>query len=113
LYHFDNLLLHLMNVALAAYLSWQLLPRIIPTLIAAALFALHPLRVESVVCVAKRKDLLYTCFFLLSLVAYVRYARGKRHRRVDYAASLLFQSGAQDEFYRAELQQPNASGRSW
>ena len=44
----------------------------------AALFALHPLRVESVAWVSERKDVLSGFFFLLTLWAYVRYAEGRR-----------------------------------
>jgi protein O-mannosyl-transferase len=54
----------------------------------AALFALHPLHVESVAWVAERKDVLSTVFGLLSLLAYVRYATGAKWR--SYAASVLF-----------------------
>src|SRR5206468_7634114 len=42
----------------------------------AALFAIHPLHVESVAWVAERKDVLSAVFFMLTLAAYVRYARG-------------------------------------
>ena len=42
----------------------------------AALFALHPLRVESVAWVTERKDVLSGLFFMLTLGAYVRYVRG-------------------------------------
>src|SRR5205809_7638851 len=44
------------------------------SLIAAMLFGLHPLRVESVAWVAERKDVLSAFFFMLTLWAYVRYA---------------------------------------
>jgi len=45
------------------------------SVIAAALFALHPLRVESVVWISERKDTLSTFFFLATLLAYAAYAR--------------------------------------
>ena len=53
------------------------------TLIAAALFALHPMRTESVVWAAERKDVLYAFFFLLSLICYV-YFVVKDHRNYRY-----------------------------
>jgi Flp pilus assembly protein TadD len=59
----------------------------------AALFALHPLHVESVAWIAERKDVLSSCFGLLALLAYVRYARAPRAATylpvpLLYAASL-------------------------
>jgi tetratricopeptide (TPR) repeat protein len=49
-----------------------------PCFFVAALFALHPLHVESVAWVAERKDVLSTFFFLLTLLAYVKYVAGGR-----------------------------------
>ena len=43
----------------------------------AALFALHPLHVESVAWAAERKDVLSAFFWMLTLIAYTRYAQGK------------------------------------
>ncbi len=54
----------------------------------AALFAVHPLRVESVAWVAERKDVLCALFGLLAMLAYVRYVRSGR--RSAYAAALAF-----------------------
>ena len=77
-YHATNLLLHLLNVLLvfvglrgAQAARW-------PSALAAALFALHPLRVDSVAWVAERKDVLCAFFYLLALVAWGRFARGLR-----------------------------------
>jgi tetratricopeptide (TPR) repeat protein len=55
----------------------------------AALFALHPLHVESVAWAAERKDTLSTFFGLLSLIAYVRYAEAPSIRRYAWVAIML------------------------
>jgi tetratricopeptide (TPR) repeat protein len=54
----------------------------------AAVFAIHPLRVESVAWVAERKDVLSGLFFMLTLGAYVRYVQ--KRSRADYCLVLLF-----------------------
>ena len=62
-----------------------------PAALVAALFALHPLHVESVAWVAERKDVLSTFFGLISLICYVRYAAGqKRWASPDYWLALVF-----------------------
>ena len=77
-YHATNLGLHVCNVLLAFYgLRWAQAPRW-PSALAAALFAVHPLRVESVAWVAERKDVLCAFFYLLALVAWGGFARGLR-----------------------------------
>ncbi|MEI7661776.1 MAG: tetratricopeptide repeat protein, partial [Bacteroidota bacterium] len=58
------------------------------TLIATALFALHPMRVESVVWAAERKDVLYTLFFLLSLILYIHFLLKTRRNNQYYIASI-------------------------
>ncbi|MEI7898378.1 MAG: tetratricopeptide repeat protein, partial [bacterium] len=89
LYHFDNIILHLFNVALISVLIWKLTGKYYATLIAAALFALHPMRVESVVWAAERKDVLYAFFYLVSIIAYTYYIRSSEKRYVYYTVSLL------------------------
>ena len=54
----------------------------------AALFAIHPLRVESVAWVTERKDVLSTFFWMLSIFAYIQYT--KRPGSVRYLSSLFF-----------------------
>jgi Tfp pilus assembly protein PilF len=54
--------------------------------VVAALFAAHPLRVESVVWVAERKDVLCATFFMLALLAYLRYARNPSAARYAVVA---------------------------
>lgn len=90
LYHLDNILLHLLNIVLITLIAWKLSGKIYATLIIAALFALHPMRVESVVWAAERKDVLYTLFYLLSLICYIYYATRQSNRPVLYILSMVF-----------------------
>jgi tetratricopeptide (TPR) repeat protein len=73
-YHRTNLLLHTANVLLLFLLLCRLTGATLPSGFVAALFALHPLQVESVAWVTERKDVLSTFFGLLALHAYVGYA---------------------------------------
>jgi len=86
-YHRTNLLLHVVNALLlfAIVCRWTGAPG--PSAFVAALFAVHPLHVESVVWIAERKDVLSTLFGLLALAAYGRYARTLSFRW--YVAALL------------------------
>ncbi len=63
--------------------------RLWPSALVAALFAIHPLRAESVAWVAERKDVLSGLFFMLTIGAYVRYAR-HRFSWVRYLTVLVF-----------------------
>ena len=74
-HHFNNVLLH----SVAAVLLFLVLEALTGTMwrsaFVAAVFAIHPLRVESVAWIAERKDVLSAVFFFLTLAAYLRYAR--------------------------------------
>lgn len=74
-YHLTNLLLHLLNVLLLFWILKGITGSLWRSAFVAALFAVHPLRIESVVWIAERKDVLSTFFFLLTIASYVRYAR--------------------------------------
>ncbi|MDD2772176.1 MAG: tetratricopeptide repeat protein [Elusimicrobiales bacterium] len=87
-YHADNLLLHIANCLLAAWLALSLLGSAEAALAAGLLFGLHPLHVESVAWVSERKDLLFTLFFLAALAAWLRYR--KNGARAAYWASAAF-----------------------
>jgi Tfp pilus assembly protein PilF len=73
-YHATNLLLHTANVLLLFAALRCLTGSIWRSAWVAALFAVHPLHVESVAWVAERKDVLSTFFWMLTLLAYARYA---------------------------------------
>ena len=75
-HHFTNLLLHTANALLLFVLLARLTGAMGRSALVAALFALHPLRVESVAWLAERKDVLSGFFFLLTLLAYARYTTG-------------------------------------
>jgi tetratricopeptide (TPR) repeat protein len=77
-FHLTNLILHVGNVLLLyAALRWMTGYRM-RSAIVAALFAVHPLHVESVAWVTERKDVLSTFFWLLTTLAYAGYARAPR-----------------------------------
>lgn len=74
-HHLTSLVLHSANVALLFWLLWVITSAVWRSAVVAALFAVHPINVESVAWVAERKNLLSTLFMLLTIWAYVRYAR--------------------------------------
>src|SRR5271167_3129751 len=73
--HVVNLLLHMFNVVLLFWVLWRATGCTGRSAMVAALFALHPINVQSVAWVAERKNLLSMLFFLLALGAYRWYAR--------------------------------------
>ncbi len=72
-FHFTNVLLHLANALLLFFLLRRMTGADWPSALVALLFAAHPTRVESVVWITERKDVLYGFFWLLALWAYVLY----------------------------------------
>lgn len=88
-YHWVNILLHVAN----AFLVWRVLARLeVPgSWLAAIIFVLHPVQVESVAWISEVKNLLMAFFFLLTLFGWIEFldARGERGR-VYYVAALLF-----------------------
>ena len=74
-HHFTNVLLHTVAVVLLFLLLQQMTGALWKSAFVAAVFAIHPLHVESVAWVAERKDVLSGVFFMLTLLAYVHYAR--------------------------------------
>jgi|HubBroStandDraft_1064217.scaffolds.fasta_scaffold10193_3 tetratricopeptide (TPR) repeat protein len=88
-HHFTSVLLHAVNVLLLFLLLMWATRRPGPSLFVAALFAVHPMNVESVAWVAERKNVLCTMFFFLALWAYGWYARKPDWRRYLVVAALF------------------------
>jgi tetratricopeptide (TPR) repeat protein len=75
-HHLTGVLLHTATVIALFLVLRQMTGALWRSAFVAAVFAIHPLRVESVAWVAERKDVLSGLFFMLTIGAYVRYARG-------------------------------------
>ena len=72
-YHLTNLILHLMSALVLCRIFIRMTGSVFPSFVVAALFALHPLHVESVAWIAERKDVLSTLFMFLTILAYASY----------------------------------------
>ncbi len=88
-HHLTSVLLHALNVVLLFLLLERVTAARGRSLLVAALFALHPLNVESVAWVAERKNVLCTVFFLLALGAYGWYVRKPGVKRYLAVAALF------------------------
>jgi tetratricopeptide (TPR) repeat protein len=91
-HHATNVLLHIIAVLLLFRVLRQMTGTVWKSATVAALFAVHPLHVESVAWVSERKDVLSAVFFLLMLDAYLRYTRARSVTRY-LAVAALFAAG--------------------
>ncbi len=90
LYHFDSLVLHLVNTILVYWLVLKLTGKPIVAILTSLLFGIHPMHVESVVWISGRKDVLYGLFYLLSCIFYLNYSNDKNNKKgLWYGISLL------------------------
>ncbi len=87
-HHLDSVLIHSVNAALLFLLLVWMTDRVEPSFLVAALFAVHPLNVESVAWVAERKNVLSTLCVFLAIGAYVWYVRKANWRRYLLVVSL-------------------------
>ncbi|MEK6777076.1 MAG: tetratricopeptide repeat protein [bacterium] len=85
-HHLINLLFHVAGTGLLFFLLSRMTGAVWPSLFVAALFALHPLHVESVAWAAERKDVLSAFFWMLTLISYHEYV--KHPGRVRYLVTL-------------------------
>jgi tetratricopeptide (TPR) repeat protein len=91
-HHFTNLLFHTLNTLLLFLLLKQMTGAVWRSAFAAALFAWHPLHVESVAWASERKDVLSAFFWLATLMSYVGYVRSPSRWRY-FSTLLLFALG--------------------
>jgi Tfp pilus assembly protein PilF len=91
-FHWHNVALHLLNALLAYALFYGLTRAPLASAFAAALFALHPLRVESVAWISERKDVLSSFFFFATLLAWLWHAKKPGPPRMA-AVCVLFALG--------------------
>ena len=86
-HHFVNVLFHTANALLLFILLRNLTGAIWRSAFVAALFAWHPLHVESVAWASERKDVLSAFFWMLALITYARYANEKRTASLSFFTS--------------------------
>jgi len=89
-YHLVSVLMHLVNTGLLCWLAWLITGNRFIAAFASLLFGIHPLHVESIAWAAERKDVLYTIFFFLSLIYYVRYIQQEQQKLKPYLLAFLF-----------------------
>ena len=92
-HHLTNVLLHATGVVLLFLVLRKMTGALWRSAFVAALFAIHPLRVESVAWVSERKDMLHGIFFMLTVWAYVHYVRHSWSLKRYLAVVLLFLCG--------------------
>jgi tetratricopeptide (TPR) repeat protein len=86
-HHFISVLLHTINTLLLFFILQKMTGSVWPSAFVAALFAIHPLHVESVAWVSERKDVLSALFWLLTMLAYWYYTQGPTLLR--YSGTLI------------------------
>jgi tetratricopeptide (TPR) repeat protein len=88
-HHFTNVLLHNLAAVLLFLVLAEMTGSLWVSAFVAAIFAIHPMRVESVAWVAERKDVLSAVFFMLTVGAYARYAQAPNAARYIIMSILL------------------------
>lgn len=89
-YILDNIILHMANTLLVFWLACQLTKKTGAAFLSALLFSLHPLRVESVVWITERKDVLYSFFYLWGLNVYTHWILNQRQSRKLFFLTHVF-----------------------
>ena len=93
LYHKENVFFHLLNATLVFLFIYRLSGKKKETaFFVSALFAIHPMHVESITWISERKDVLYTLFFISSLLTYLSYLGTKKYKYLVFCFLLFFLS---------------------
>ncbi len=88
-YIIGNIMLHILSVVLVFFIFYKLSKRYELAFITALLFSIHPMRVESVVWISERKDVLFTFFYLFSLFFYLKYLKKEGNPISTYIIALV------------------------
>ncbi|MEI7801229.1 MAG: tetratricopeptide repeat protein [Bacteroidota bacterium] len=88
-YHLINLLIHLLNTAVVLFLIYDLVGIFEVAVAVSLFFGIHPMHVESVAWVSELKDLMYTSFFLFSLLFYIKFVKSGLNKKY-FVLSLIF-----------------------
>ena len=88
-HHLTNVLLHAASAILLFVVLQRMTGCLWPSALVTAVFAVHPLRAESVAWVTERKDVLSGFFFMLTLFAYLGYVRGGKRGQAPFAGTAL------------------------
>lgn len=88
-YIWSNILLHILSSIVLMLLLYKLTHNLVASFLLSLLFAIHPMRVESVVWISERKDVLYVFFYLLALWCYQQFCVGENKKK-NYLLTLLF-----------------------
>lgn len=89
-YHATNLVLHLLNTLFVLWFVYLLSKNRSIAVITALLFGIHPMHVESVIWLPERKDVLYSFFFLGSLISYLYFLKDQKQRKFYYLSIFIF-----------------------
>jgi tetratricopeptide (TPR) repeat protein len=93
-YHWTNVIIHVFNIILLFFLFRNLTGAVWRSAFVAALFAIHPINVESVAWVAERKNVLSTFFWMMTMLSYVWYVKQPNWKRylpviISFALGLM------------------------
>jgi protein O-mannosyl-transferase len=89
LYHLDSVLLHMLVTVLVYYFVQMLTRRTVAAVVAALLFGLHPMHVESVAWLAGRKDVMYGTFYMAACIVHLLYLRTTGTKKKVWYASVI------------------------